>query len=83
MDFYYHSHFLFYEFSILRINRILGEILLGFALKIGSEELLLGVILHYKEWISRTHIVIGVEHSGNVLSQVPIQNSLDVIPNID
>lgn len=57
--------------------------MLGFAVKIGSQELLLGVILHYKEWISRTDIVIGVEHSGNVLSQVPIQNSLDVIPNID
>lgn len=30
-----------------------------------------------------THIVIGVKNAGDVLRQVPVQNSLDVISNIN
>lgn len=30
-----------------------------------------------------TYVVIGVEHAGNVLCQIPVQNGLDVIPDVD
>lgn len=30
-----------------------------------------------------TYVVVGVEHAGNVLRQIPIQNGLDVIPDVD
>lgn len=33
--------------------------------------------------VRSTYIVIGVQNAGDVLRQVPVQNSLDVIPNIN
>lgn len=30
-----------------------------------------------------TYVVVGVEHAGNVLRQIPIQNGLDVIADVD
>lgn len=30
-----------------------------------------------------SHVVIGVKHAGDVLSQVPVQHGLNIISNID
>lgn len=32
---------------------------------------------------SRTYVVVGVEHTGDVLCQISVQHSLDVISNIN
>lgn len=34
-------------------------------------------------WPCVTHVIIGVEHSGDILSQVPAQHSLNVVSNIN
>lgn len=30
-----------------------------------------------------SYIIIGVQHTGDILSQVPVQDSLDVAANVD
>lgn len=32
---------------------------------------------------SSTHVVVGIQDSGDVLSQVPVQDRLDVAPHIN
>lgn len=40
-------------------------------------------IVHVAAWKCDSYIVVGVEHAGNVLRQISVQNSLDVIAHVD